>query len=105
MHKSGARAVYFLPNPTRDAAGPELAPLAIPGIFQPSQPMMTFLAKISPKPSMTPFTNGRRTLIATLASSASARVLGLSDESNTASVAVRGAAAAACACTLDGTSH
>ena len=67
----------------------ELAALAVPGTFQPNHCTTTFFAKISPKPSITPFTNGSSTLIATLDSSASARVFGLSVESNTESVAVR----------------
>ncbi len=80
--------LYFLPNPTL-AKPRELAALAVPGTFQPSQ-LTRFFAKISPKPSMTPFTKGSSTLIATLDKSASARVFGLKDESNTESVAVRG---------------
>ena len=48
-----------------------------------------FFAKISPKPSMTPLTNGRSTLIATLDSNARVRVLGLNEESKTEIVAVR----------------
>nr|VWO99742.1 RRM domain-containing protein [Ganoderma boninense] len=79
---------YFLPS----AVLPEpleLAADAVPGTFQPSHVTMTFLAKISPNPSMTPFTNGSSTLIATLESSASARVFGLSVGSNIESVAVR----------------
>lgn len=34
-----------------------------PGILHPNHPMTTVLAKISPKPNMTPFTNGRNMLI------------------------------------------
>ncbi|KAM5538521.1 hypothetical protein V8D89_007854 [Ganoderma adspersum] len=78
---------YFLPS----AVLPdplELTADADPGTFQPSHVTMTFFAKISPNPSMTPFTNGSSTLIATLESSASARVFGLSVASNTESVAV-----------------
>lgn len=35
-----------------------------PGPFQPNHSITTFLANISPKPSITPFTNGRRRLTA-----------------------------------------
>lgn len=44
-------------------------------IFHPNQGAMTFLAKISPKPSMTPFTNGRNMLMARDERRANARVL------------------------------
>ena len=42
--------------------------------FQPNQPKTTFLAKISPNPSMTPFTKGSARLIARAESKATTRV-------------------------------
>ena len=69
----------------------EVATDADPGTFHPNQPIMTFLAKISPKPSMTPLTNGMSILIASDENSAFTRVRVDKAESKTASVAVVGA--------------
>ena len=58
---------------------------AAPGTRHPSHPT-TFLAKISPKPSMTPFTNGRNMLIVSEDTRAHARVRTERVPSKTASV-------------------
>jgi len=47
---------------------------ATDGDFQPNQPMTTFFANISPKPSITPFTNGSRRLTASAEKRAATRV-------------------------------
>ena len=63
-----------------------------PGTFHPSHPNITFLAKISPKPSITPLINGSNILIATEDKRALMRVRVDRVESNIASVAVGGGA-------------
>lgn len=55
--------------------------------FQPNHPRTTFLANISPKPSITPFTKGRARLIASAEKRARTRVLVDSEESKIARVA------------------
>jgi hypothetical protein len=52
--------------------------------------MTTSLAKISPNPSITPFTNGKSKLIASEANNALSRVQVDRDGSKIAKVAVRG---------------
>jgi len=64
-----------------------------PGNFHPSHPTTTFLAKISPKPSMTPLTNGMRQLMAKADSSAPTLVRVGMLESNIAIVADGGGGA------------
>jgi len=67
-----------------------------PGIFQPNQPNTTFFANISPKPSMTPLTNGNKKLIARLDANAPSLVRAGRFESNIARVAERGRGADRC---------
>jgi len=55
---------------------------------QPSHPSIRFLAKISPKPSITPFTKGKKRLIASEDANAISLVRVERDESNTERVAV-----------------
>lgn len=63
-----------------------------PEAFHPIHPIITFLAKISPKPSITPLTNGSSILIATEEKRALTRVRVDKVESKIASVAVGGSA-------------
>ena len=63
-----------------------------PGIFHPNHPMTTVLAKISPKPNMTPFTNGRSMFIASDDRKAETRVRAGRVESKIVSVADWGGA-------------
>jgi len=53
----------------------------------PSQPTITVFAKISPNPSITPFTKGKNMLMDNEESNAQKRALAGSEESKTASVA------------------
>lgn len=62
-----------------------------PNCFQPNHPMTTFLAKTSPKPSITPFTNGKSKLMASEARAAFIRVRVDREESKMTNVAVRDA--------------
>jgi len=64
------------------------------GFGHPNQGPITFLANISPKPSITPFTNGKNILIARDENSAITRVRVESEESNTESVSEGGGAGA-----------
>jgi len=57
-------------------------------VFQPNHLSTTSLAKISPKPNMTPLTNGSKRLIANAEPSAMSRVFVDSDESKIERVAV-----------------
>jgi hypothetical protein len=73
----------------------ELRPTDVAGGFQPNHPRTTFLANISPKPSMTPLTKGRKRFIARDANNAFTRVPVDKVESKTAIV---GATGAGCEC-------
>lgn len=73
--------------------------------FQPSHPMTTSFANISPNPSMTPFTNGRSMLIAREEKRAVRRVLVDSELSNIVKVADSGAGGGTvCTCEGEGVS-
>jgi hypothetical protein len=63
----------------------------VPPVFQPNQPRTTFLANISPNPSITPLTNGNSIFIAREEKKADTRARVGSDGSNMACVAERGA--------------
>lgn len=82
-----SRGLDLKPTFTTLDAGPEG--------FQPSQRMTTSLAKISPKPSMTPLTKGRNKLTAREEKSAVTRVRVESDESKMARDTDTGAGAGA----------
>jgi hypothetical protein len=58
--------------------------------FRPNHPKTISLAKISPKPNITPFTNGRRRLMANAEHRAFRRVFVDREESNTERVADTG---------------
>jgi len=66
----------------------------LPGNFHPNQPTTIFFANISPKPSMTPFTNGKKRFIPKLEINAPSLVCMGRLESNIASVAEVGTGAA-----------
>jgi len=66
-------------------------PFGLMTVFHPIHGPITFLAKISPKPNMTPLTNGRNILMANDERSASARVLAGTTEEN-----IRGVTAGGC---------
>lgn len=70
--------------------------------FHPNHPITTFLAKISPKPSMTPFTNGRSILMASEEKNAVTRVRVDSVGSKIARVAESGAGGGGAGCCREG---
>ena len=71
------RVSYDLKILCRASLGLFLKPMLVetkPGFFQPNQLITTFLANISPKPSITPLTKGKRRLTAKDDASARVRV-------------------------------